>query len=157
MQADGTRPLIWPLRDKLFGVAFVQQRPRWTGWRPIPILPTARPWDFLNRPNGRLFEAMRPVPVRTRPLPVHAQKPMPARMYAVSGVTRDSSGNVLGNCTLELYNTATNALVETATSNGSGNYQFKSAFANPAAHFVVAYKPGSPDVAGTTVNTLIAT
>lgn len=73
--------------------------------------------------------------------------------YTLSGVSRDSSGNPLGSCTLELYDTATNTLRGTAVSDSAGNFDLQSNI--NAAHYIVAYKAGSPDVSGTTVNTLI--
>ena len=78
-----------------------------------------------------------------------------ASRIRIYGVTKDSAGAVLGNCVVDLFRTATDVLVESTVSDGSGNYSFLTA--TPAAqHYVVAYKAGAPDVAGTTVNTLVA-
>jgi hypothetical protein len=73
----------------------------------------------------------------------------------ITGVTYDSIGQVLPACTVMLYRTATDAFAEETTSDGSGVYTFVRGRGD--AYFAVAYKPGSPDVAGTTVNTLSAT
>lgn len=78
---------------------------------------------------------------------------LPATFFTISGITKDSAGAVLGNCTLELFETGTDRFMEKTTSNGSGYYYFKSPLRS-ASYYVVAYKAGSPDVAGTTVNTL---
>lgn len=78
----------------------------------------------------------------------------PERNYTISGVTKDSGGTALGNCAVKLFNSATNALEQQTTSDASGNYSFQAS--KTAAWFVVAYKAGSPDVAGTTVNTVSA-
>lgn len=72
---------------------------------------------------------------------------------SIAGVTRAATGVPLGGCTVKLYRTATDELVETGVSDGSGVYSF--ATVGPGQnYYVVAYLPGSPDVAGTTVNTL---
>ena len=80
---------------------------------------------------------------------------VPQNAYIV-GVTRDSNSNPLGGCTVYLYSTVSLALIAQTVSDGSGNYTFVGP-KSPAggSFFVVAYLPGSPDVAGTTINTLV--
>lgn len=73
----------------------------------------------------------------------------------ISGVTLNSAGAPLGNAVVQLFNTATGLLVDTQTSDSSGNYVCSDP--NAVACFVVAYEGGSPDVAGTTNNNLIGT
>lgn len=74
--------------------------------------------------------------------------------FAITGVTRDVSGNVLGSCVVKLYRTDNDQMVGFTTSDASGNYRI---YANTAyTYYAVAYKAGSPDVEGTTVNTLTA-
>lgn len=75
------------------------------------------------------------------------------RNFTITGVTKDSSGNPLGSCTVRLFNSATNVLAQTVTSDGSGNYSF--IVDKTQAWYVVAYKAGAPDTAGTTVNTVV--
>lgn len=70
----------------------------------------------------------------------------------ITGIARDSGGSPLGGATVSLYNTATGLLVETVTADAGGYFTVTDP--NNVACFVVAYKPGSPDVCGTTVNTL---
>lgn len=75
--------------------------------------------------------------------------------FGISGVTRDELEAVLPNCTVHLFRTGGNSYVSTVLSDGSGNYSF--VIGNNAGNFyAVAYLAGSPDVAGTTVNTLVA-
>jgi hypothetical protein len=74
--------------------------------------------------------------------------------FYIAGVTRNASGAPLGGCWVKLYPSANDAEVQTTTSDASGNYQFVVPD-NIARYYVDAYLPGSPDVAGTTVNTLI--
>jgi hypothetical protein len=74
----------------------------------------------------------------------------------ISGVTRDNSGAVLGGCVVELYETATDiALFKTTSDATTGAFTFTCARFSPATHYLVAYKAGGTDVAGTSVNTLV--
>lgn len=75
--------------------------------------------------------------------------------FSLSGVTRNQSGVALAGCTVHLFQTSTDTLIATTTSDGSGNYTFNPPN-NSGTFYVVAYLPGTPDVAGTTVNTLTA-
>ena len=70
----------------------------------------------------------------------------------IVGVTRDSSGAALGSCVVHLFRTVDDKLTEVQTSDGSGNFSFN--VGGGELYYVVAYLPGSPDRAGTTVNTL---
>lgn len=73
----------------------------------------------------------------------------------ISGITKDSTGVVLGSCTVKLFRTVDDLLMETVTSDAvTGAYSFASVGLSET-YYVVAYKAGSPDVAGTTVNTLV--
>ena len=74
----------------------------------------------------------------------------------IFGVTKDSNSNPLAACTLHLFLTATNVLVGTTTSDGGGNYTFTFSSTITGPFYIVAYLAGSPDVAGTTLNTLVA-
>jgi hypothetical protein len=78
---------------------------------------------------------------------------VPTKTYTIAGVTRDSTGAALASCAVRLVRTADNSVAAVGTSDGSGAYSLG---ASPAiTHYAVAYKAGSPDVAGTTVNTLV--
>jgi len=69
----------------------------------------------------------------------------------LAGISRDSTGAPLAAARVSLCQG--NVIVNTVTSDGSGNYAFDNPGSGP--FFIVAYKAGSPDVAGTTVNTLL--
>ena len=86
-----------------------------------------------------------------RPEPIHA-RPSFYLSRDIRGVTRDSSGNVLGTCVVKCYDTLTDTVIFTTTSDENGN--FAGTVPNTNEHYLVAYKVGSPDVAGTSVNTL---
>lgn len=76
--------------------------------------------------------------------------------FTVSGVTRDSTGTALGSCTVALFASSTNAFIAQTTSDAStGAYSFT--VGTGQMMYLVAYKAGVPDVAGTTVNTVTPT
>lgn len=84
----------------------------------------------------------------------NSQKDKVKQQWLITGVTRDSAGAVLGNCTVHLFNTIDDAEIAQMNSDASGNYSF-TIDGNGQQRYAVAYLAGSPDVAGTTVNTLI--
>ena len=85
--------------------------------------------------------------------------------YLLTGITKDSAGSPLGSCSIEVFETIPGVvgnepkgrLVNTGTSDASGNYSIEVHSKTGATFRCVAYKGGSPDVAGTTVNTLTPT
>lgn len=177
-------PLREKLRSNLFAM---QQRPRWTGGRGIPELPALPwndedrppqinfgnvdlpPTAAYTLPSNYGLCALNLVSVQKKiiaatpysqvtkyPACVHELKPIPAKYYSISGVTKDSTGAALGNCTVHLIGTTDDRLYDQITSNASGVFEFRSA--SPKQKFyLVAYKEGGTDVAGTTVNTLVGT
>lgn len=70
----------------------------------------------------------------------------------VTGQTLNAAGAPLGGVTVILFNTPTNVVVDTGVSDAAGNYSLGDP--NATTNFVVGYLPGSPDVAGTTVDTI---
>jgi hypothetical protein len=76
--------------------------------------------------------------------------------YLISGVTRDSVGNALGNCAVKVFETVSNLCRGATISDASGNYQIEIAGDRGITFRVDAYLAGSPDVSGTSVNTLTA-
>jgi hypothetical protein len=74
------------------------------------------------------------------------------RNYLIAGVTLDASGNPLAGCTVKLYSSDYDKVEYTAISDAGGNYAF--AVDKRKQYYVVSYLAGSPDVCGTTVNTL---
>lgn len=82
----------------------------------------------------------------------------PAR-YRIVGVTVDQGGLPLGLCTVEVYETVPgeepHGLLRGSTvSDANGNYTLDVTGGMGLTFKCIAYKPGSPDVFGTTVNTL---
>lgn len=73
--------------------------------------------------------------------------------FKIVGITRDNTGAILGSCRVELMRTGGDTFVTETTSDGSGNFTLVTPN-NSGTFYLVAYKVGSPDVAGTTVNTL---
>lgn len=74
--------------------------------------------------------------------------------FIITGVTRDVNGSPIGGATVTLFQTTLQLMVDQIVSDPNGNYQVSSPY-YPDAHFIVVYKTGSPDVFGTTANTLI--
>jgi hypothetical protein len=71
----------------------------------------------------------------------------------ITGITKDGAGAALGGCTVHLLRTADDVEVDQVVSDaGDGTYSVGAP--TDGTHYAVAYLPGSPDVAGTTVNTL---
>jgi hypothetical protein len=86
------------------------------------------------------------------------------RRYRISGITRNSTGAVLGGCTVDVFDTRTRVLQGTVVSDATtGEYSLdvsaerdvSDGSTQPPQFFVVAYLDGAPDVAGTSVNTLV--
>lgn len=73
----------------------------------------------------------------------------------ISGVTKDSTGAALPGCTVDLYRTIDKTWQQTVVSDGSGAYAFSPVNNGNGPYYIVAYKAGAPDVAGTSVNTLL--
>ena len=73
----------------------------------------------------------------------------------ISGITRDSTGTILGGCVVELLRTQYDVKVDSTISDAvTGAYEF-SVVGLGQQYYIVAYKSGSPDVAGTTRNDII--
>lgn len=76
--------------------------------------------------------------------------------FSITGVTRDSTGAVLGLVTVYLFEMVggTPLLTKQVISDASGNYTFT--VGDPTrSYWTVTYKAGAPDVAGASVNTLV--
>lgn len=77
-----------------------------------------------------------------------------ASRFGFTGITRDANGTPVGTCTVKLFRTADDQLLDTQVSDPSGNFLLNTPY-YPDAHYIVAHKSGSPDVDGVTQNTLI--
>ena len=77
------------------------------------------------------------------------------RGWALTGQTLDASSVALPGCRVEGFITGPDTYIGDVISDGSGNFSIPVGF-NSSRFYLVAYLPGSPDVAGTTVNTLVA-
>jgi hypothetical protein len=78
------------------------------------------------------------------------------RNFSISGITKDGAGTPIGGCTVDLFTSVDDVKVATQISDGSGNYSFVMSRNTGITFYCVAYLAGSPDKAGTTVNTLTA-
>lgn len=75
----------------------------------------------------------------------------------IRGTCKDASGTPVANAIVQGYVTATDAYVGEVQANNDGTYALGVEQAKSTPHYLVAYKTGSPDIAGTTVNTLLPT
>jgi hypothetical protein len=74
----------------------------------------------------------------------------------IMGQCKDSGGSGVSGATVQCFLTATDALVSEITADTYGNYEAPTVYPG-AAHYLVAYRAGSPDITGATVNTLTPT
>lgn len=166
---------------------FLQQRPRWTGGLKVTLLPilpwddSDRPpnisFGIVDKPpiaaqtlplnyglcklninpvqpsNIRLPSYSSGIP--SQPAVVHTLRPLPATKWRISGITKDSTGTVLATCVVDVFKTSDDVIQGTNTSNANGEYLVE--VPTQVNHYAVAYKAGSPDVAGTTRNDLSPT
>lgn len=156
-------PILWPLRginktdvqalqaalrpNRLLHPVFMRQRPRAFALLLAPDVPVNLPWNAAGSP--RLVD----LPVNF-PRAAHQLLPKPPTYFRLTGITKDSTGAALGNCVVDWFNTATDVLIGTTTSDANGLFEFRSAGQPPNAYYLVAYKAGVTDVTGATVNTL---
>ena len=78
--------------------------------------------------------------------------------YLITGRTLDANSAPLGGCAVEIYENVSGQLRGATVSDANGNYSFDvTETASGLTFFAVAYKAGTSDVAGTTVNTLVGT
>ena len=71
----------------------------------------------------------------------------------ITGITRDSNGTPLGSVEVHVFRTSDDVEVAQVTSNALGVFSIQ--VQGGIAHYIVAYKTGTPDRAGTTLNTLV--
>jgi hypothetical protein len=82
------------------------------------------------------------------------------RNLRISGITMDVTQTALANCIVKLFDTTTDAFSYQVVSTSNGSYVIDLQIilskinSQTQTWYLVAYKSGSPDVAGTTVNTL---
>ena len=85
----------------------------------------------------------------------YGDTPFFERPYTVSGTTTNGSGTPLANCNVNLFTTKDDVKQSEIYSDANGNYTIPAS--QYLTYYATAYLPGSPDVAGTTVNTLKGT
>lgn len=73
------------------------------------------------------------------------------------GTCKDSVSAIVANATVQAFVTATDVYAGEGVSLSDGTYYVGVEQLKSTAMYLVAYKPGSPDIAGTTVNTLLPT
>jgi hypothetical protein len=73
------------------------------------------------------------------------------------GTCKDSVAAPVANAIVQGFVTASDAFVGEVTANEDGTYVLGTEQLKTTPHYIVAYKAGSPDISGTTVNTLLPT
>jgi hypothetical protein len=71
--------------------------------------------------------------------------------YFLSGVSRDSNGSALANCTVKIFRTINDTKMWELTSAADGTWSIQ--VSEPGPFYYVEYKVGPPDLAGTSLNT----
>lgn len=125
----------------------MRQRPRRLGGKIAPDAPVNLPWNAVGLPS------LVDVPFAF-PRPIHELLPKPPTYFRIAGITRDSTGAALGNCVVDMFRTSDGVKLYSVTSDANGVFEFLYGGQPPNAYQLVAYKSGSPDVAGVTINTL---
>lgn len=74
----------------------------------------------------------------------------------IMGQCKDAGGNAVGGAVVQGFLTATDAFVTETACDDKGYYELGTPNRG-VSHYLVAYRAGSPDIAGTTVNTLVPT
>lgn len=75
----------------------------------------------------------------------------------IRGTCVDSGGTAVANAIVQGFRTSNDAYVGQDVTRLDGSYTLGTDTPAGTQHYLVAYKPGSPDTAGTTVNTLTPT
>ena len=143
---------------------FIFKFPDGLGDRVPPFVPRPRVWwtpgnpypDAFGLPSLPLPLLMRVSRLNRRMAFAHRLS-IPAVQHKISGTTKDSTGAALGSCDVHLFRTTSDVLHATTTSGADGSFSFASDISPELTKYIVAYKQGSPDVAGTTANTLTGT
>lgn len=73
--------------------------------------------------------------------------------WQMFGQCLDQSSNVVANATVTMYDQTLGVQIDQQNSDNGGNYKVGSPYGSGRG-FVVAYKPGSPDIAGTSQDNL---
>lgn len=75
----------------------------------------------------------------------------------ILGTCKDSAGAAVANAIVQSFRTSDDSFLYEVTGAEDGTYRVPTPHPSPTTHYLVAYKSGSPDIAGTTVNTLVST
>jgi hypothetical protein len=104
--------------------------------------------------GGSLKSAINPFSSHQSPTEKFFSPVMHGKQYMIQGYTKDSAGSILANCVVTLFYTNNDVMVGKTTSDANGLFTF---LVGPVYQcYIVQYKAGSPDVCGTTANTLVA-
>lgn len=134
------------MRMKVFGVAAGSGVGKWTTSSGAPHFGASSLDMTASQRTGPNYGGVK----------LNSSKDKVKQKWVISGITKNSSGAPLPFCTVQLFNTNNDTFINEVTSNDIGFYEF-TLDGNVNPKYAVAYLVGSPDVAGTTVNTLLPT
>ncbi len=75
----------------------------------------------------------------------------------IMGRCVDSDDAGVSGAIVQGFLTASDLFVRETTADSNGYYELGTQYASPTTHYIVSYRAGAPDIAGTSVNTLTAT
>lgn len=75
-------------------------------------------------------------------------------LFGIAGTVRDQYGTPVANAAVKLFRTSDDSLVHSTTSGPDGAYLVQTPHYGEA-HYLITYKTGTPDIFGTSVNTLL--
>ncbi len=75
--------------------------------------------------------------------------------FTITGLTLNQAGVTISGCVVDLFRTADDSVAGRTVSDENGLYLIYAS--SELTHYAVAYLTGPPDLAGTTVNTLVGT
>lgn len=116
--------------------------------------PTARVWCVGGADGWGVDGMCRPPSVGYEPFSCDGEGTQTLKW--LRGRCEDAAGNASANATVQAFRTSDDAFAGEVASLNDGTFMCPTPYTG-ANHYIVAYKAGAPDIAGTTVNTLVPT
>lgn len=116
-------------------------------------------WSFGCRAGGGDLEGYCPIGLTVADVfePYSCDGAGTQTLKWIKGQCVDASGNVAAGAIVQAFRTSDDAFAGEVNANSTdGRFDVPTPYVG-ANHYLVAYKPGSPDQGGTTVNTLVPT
>lgn len=124
---------------------FTQRYPLWSGW------------SFGARVGGGDLEGYAVVREARGYEPFSCDGAGTQTKRFIRGITKDADGNAISDVIVQGFVTSDDRYVGQDVSRTDGTYLLGTETVAGVQHYLVAYKPGSPDIGGTSVNTITST